>query len=164
METYPDSHSNGGLLIRQANAAEAGLVAAITAAAYEKYVPLLGREPQPMTADYRQMIASGPVWLLFVEGQPAGILVLVDEPGQLLIYSVAVHPDYQKQGHGKRLLEWAEWEARSNGCARIRLYTNALMVDNIALYLRLGYEETGREAYLGSTLVHMAKAIVLEGA
>ena len=40
---------------------------------------------------------------------------------------------------------------------RIRLYTNAIMESNIALYLRLGYQETRREAYLSSTLVHMSK-------
>lgn len=34
------------------------------------------------------------------------------------------------------------------------------MQSNIALYLRLGYRETRREPYLGSTLVHMDKELV----
>lgn len=31
------------------------------------------------------------------------------------------------------------------------------MEDNLRLYARLGYVETGREPTMGSTLVHMAK-------
>jgi hypothetical protein len=33
------------------------------------------------------------------------------------------------------------------------------MVENIALYRRLGYRETGREPYLGSTILHMSKEV-----
>jgi ribosomal protein S18 acetylase RimI-like enzyme len=153
----PDALRHGQVHIRRAARDEAGIVADITDEAYQKYVPILGRVPQPMTADYRQMIEANPIWLLLADDSPAGILVLVNEPEQLLIYSVAIRPEYQKRGYGRLLLDLAEREARQAGHERIRLYTNALMVENIALYLRLGYEETGREPYLGLTLVHMAK-------
>ena len=43
--------------------------------------------------------------------------------------------------------------------ARIHLYTNDHMVENIALYRRLGYKETGRKPVGGTALVHMAKAL-----
>jgi ribosomal protein S18 acetylase RimI-like enzyme len=81
------------------------------------------------------------------------------EPDQAFIYSVAIKPEYQKQGWGRHLLMWAEQEAQQAGYKLIRLYTNARMDENIALYRRLGYEETRREEYLGSTLVHMAKQL-----
>jgi hypothetical protein len=45
------------------------------------------------------------------------------------------------------------------GLRRVRLYTNTLMVENIALYRRLGYRETGQEPFLGSTILHMSKEI-----
>jgi ribosomal protein S18 acetylase RimI-like enzyme len=150
------------ILIRRATPADAGRIAALTDAANAKYVPLMGRKPQPMTADYHQMVAAHPAWLLCVDEQPAGVLVLMREPETMLIYSVAIHPDYQKRGLGYRLLAWAEREARQAGYASIRLYTNALMTENIALYRRLGYQETGREPFNGLTLVHFAKG--LEGA
>ncbi len=70
-----------------------------------------------------------------------------------------VRPEYQKQGWGRHLLAWAEQEAQREGYELIRQYTNALMEENIALYRSLGYEETRREEYLGSTLVHMAKPL-----
>jgi cyanophycinase len=153
----PDGLLRGQVHIRRAAWDEAGIVSGITDAAYQRYVPMMGRKPQPMTADYSQMIEANPVWMLLADDNPAGTLVLVNEPEQLLIYSVAVHPEYQKRGYGLLLLDLAEREARQAGHERIRLYTNALMVENIALYLRLGYVETGREPYLGLTLVHMGK-------
>lgn len=147
------------VIIRRALAKDVPTIAAITAVAYATYVPLLGRKPQPMTADYNQIVADQPVWLLCLDDQPAGVLVLMKEPEYLLIYNVAVRPAYQKQGWGRRLLAWAEQEAQREGYTLLRLYTNTLMAGNIALYQRLGYVETGREPYLGSTLVHMEKRL-----
>jgi ribosomal protein S18 acetylase RimI-like enzyme len=145
--------------IRRASAGDAATIATITNAAYAKYVPLMGRNPQPMDADYQQILAEHPVWLLYVDQQPAGLIVLMHEPEALLIYSVAVHPQYQRLGLGRQLLGWAEEQARQAGYATIRLYTNALMVENIALYGRLGYTETRREPFGALMIVHMAKQL-----
>ncbi len=145
--------------IRRASADDLPIILAITDAAYAHYVPLLGRKPQPMTTDYAPMIAAGEVWLLDVEDQPAGLIVLEDEGDRLLIYSVAVQPQFQQRGLGRRLLAWAEERTRAKGYALVRLYTNALMTDNIALYGRVGYVETGREPYKGSAIVYMEKRL-----
>jgi hypothetical protein len=53
------------------------IIATITAEAYARYVSLLGRLPQPMTADYSHILAEHPVWLLCLGDQPAGVLVLM---------------------------------------------------------------------------------------
>jgi ribosomal protein S18 acetylase RimI-like enzyme len=147
--------------LRRATPDDAETIVVLTNAAYAKYVPLIGRKPQPMTADYRQMIAEHHVWLLTKDGQPAGVLVLMYQLEHMLIYSVAVAPQYQKQGWGRHLLKWAEAQAQQAGYSLIRLYTNERMEANIALYQRLGYEETEREDYLGSTLVHMTKHLTI---
>ena len=146
-------------IIRRAGSADVETITALTDAAYAKYIPRLGRKPQPMTADYHQLVAEHHAWLLYLNDQAVGVLIMMYESDQVLIYSVAVSPEYQKQGWGRHLLAWAEQEAVHAGYTRIRLYTNARMGENIALYSRLGYEETGREDYLGSTLVHMAKPL-----
>jgi len=147
------------LTIRRATPADAPSVSEITDLAYARYLALLGRKPQPMTADHLAMVSEHQVWLL-VEGDRAlAVLELIDEPGCALIYSVAVRPEYQRRGLGRRLLAWAERQASYAGHDRIRLYTNALMEDNLTLYSRLGYAETGREPYEDSTPVHMAKTI-----
>lgn len=145
--------------IRHATLADADVISAITDAAYAKYLPRMGRKPRPMTADYRQMLAAHPIWILTVADHPVGVLVLEREPGVLLIYSVAIHPGYQRRGFGRMLLAWAEQEARHTGYDRIRLYTNSLMTENIALYTRLGYHETGRESYHDLVVVHFSKSL-----
>jgi ribosomal protein S18 acetylase RimI-like enzyme len=145
--------------IRRAGLEDAAAVSDITDAAYEGYIPLIGRHPQPMTADYARMVSENAVWLLELDSEPAGVLVLIHEPEALLIYSVAVHPDHQKQSLGRRLLAFAEQQTLEHGYGTIRLYTNAHFTHNIRLYQRLGYQETGREALLGSTVVHMAKQL-----
>jgi len=148
-------------VVRRAIEWDAPAVAALTDAAYAKYVPRIGRKPRPMTADYRQMIAEHAVWLLCRGDELAGVLVLMSEPDALLIYSVAVSPEHQHRGLGRRMLALAEEQARLASYARLRLYTNVHMTENIALYRRLGYAETGREEVSGTTLVHMAKPLAI---
>jgi ribosomal protein S18 acetylase RimI-like enzyme len=147
------------ITIRKADLGDAEIVARITDAAYAKYVPLMGRKPQPMTADYQQILAEHPVSIVWVGEQPAGVLVLMREPDAMLIYSVAIAPEHQKRGLGRRMLAWAEAEARQAGYNTIRLFTNALMEANIALYTRLGYVETRREPFHELTIVHMRKLL-----
>jgi ribosomal protein S18 acetylase RimI-like enzyme len=154
-----DNDLQQDITIRQASPDDAETIQRITDAAYAKYVPLMGRKPQPMTADYQQMLAKHPAWLLLADQQPAGLLVLIHEPDTLLIYSVAIDPAFQGRGLGRRLLAWAEQQAQQAGYSHIRLFTNALMESNIALYGRLGYVETGREPFLGLTTVHMRKRV-----
>jgi GNAT superfamily N-acetyltransferase len=147
------------IVIRRAVSGDLPTITAITDAAYATYVPRLGRKPQPMTVDYRQVLAEHPIWLLEIDDHPAGVLVLMHEPDVLLIYSVALSPPYQGRGFGRQLLAWAEHEAHQAGYQHIRLYTNALMTENIARYKHLGYIETTRESYEGFTLVHMTKTL-----
>ena len=64
-----------------------------------------------------------------------------------MIYSVAVLPDRQGEGHGLALLRLAEDVARSWGVPELRLFTNARMERNIALYSSTGFRETGRRPH-----------------
>ena len=96
------------IAIRKAAPDDAGIISTLTDAAYAKYVPLMGRKPQPMTADYQQILAKHPVWIAWVDEQPAGVLVLNHEPEDMLIYSVAISPEYQKRGLGRRFLPSAD--------------------------------------------------------
>lgn len=146
--------------IRPATLADVAAITALTEAAYRKYIPHIGRKPQPMTADYALIVKEHSVWLVEVEQHLAGVLVLHHEADTLLIYSVAINPSDQKRGLGRLLLGWAEQQAELAGYRSLRLYTNALMKENIALYTRLGYQETSREAYVGGEIVHMTKQLL----
>ncbi len=147
------------LVLRKAVADDLSFIEAITNAAYQEYIPLILRQPQPMITNHLEFIEQHDVWILVLDQQAAGILELVPEPAGLLIYSVAVAPEWQKRGFGKKLLQFAEQRARDLDLKTIRLYTNALFERNIELYRRLGYIETKREPMLNSTAVHMAKTI-----
>jgi len=56
----------------------------------------------------------------------------------------------------------AEGEARRLGFTAITLYTNARMSENIRLYERLGYTETGRKTEQGYDRVYMQKSLFEE--
>lgn len=148
---------------RLAEAADLDTVRQLTEAAYAPYTTLLGEPPKPVTENYGPRIARGEVWLAYAAGEVVGLLVLERHPDHALIYSVAVTPARQGEGHGLRLLRFAEDTARAWGAAEVRLYTNARMERNIALYAAVGYRETGRRPHTrrpGVVLVDMAKPIV----
>lgn len=147
------------MAIRTATAAEADTVRDLVHRAYRKYVAVLGRPPLPMTADYPALIEEGVVWVLTQDGAIVGVLVLLDRSDHLLLENVAVDPEHQRKGYGKVLLSFAEREARERGYDQIRLYTNALMTGNIALYRSLGYRETHREGAGEFRRVFMAKSV-----
>ena len=146
-------------MIRKAGPADLATLAALVERAYAPWVPLLGRRPKPMDDDYAARIAAGEAFLLEREGTLAGAIVLVDAPDHLWVDNVAVDPAAQHRGVGRTLLAFAEAEARRRGQAELRLLTNAGMLRNIALYQRLGYVETAREAVAGTTRVRMAKRL-----
>jgi hypothetical protein len=62
-----------------------------------------------------------------------------------------------------RLMAFAETRARELQRPELRLFTNARMEGNIALYRRLGYSETRREDLADRVLVHMSKAVDVDG-
>jgi GNAT superfamily N-acetyltransferase len=149
--------------IRPAAIADRARIEAIVEAAYSPYLQRMNRKPAPMVDDYAKRIADGQALVLETEGAVAGVLVLEDHPddheGFLLLDNIAVDPTYHGRGLGKRLMKFTEEEARRRGYRVIELYTNEVMVENIALYLHLGYAEIMREQVAGYDRVYMRKAI-----
>lgn len=133
-------------------------VKTLVRAAYSSYVVRIGKEPGPMRDDYGSLIAQGRVYVMDDAGV-VGILVLIPEPEAMLLDNVAVSPEAQGKGYGRRLLAFAEDETRRRGLSRIRLYTNVLMVENLSLYLGLGYIETHRGEQNGYARVFMEKSL-----
>jgi ribosomal protein S18 acetylase RimI-like enzyme len=146
------------LVFRRAAAADAAAVRELTRAAYAKWVPLIGREPKPMQADYDHAVAAHRVDLALLNGALAGLIETIDQPDHLLIENVAVAPAFQGRGLGRRLMAHAEQVARELGRAEIRLYTNARFTENIALYRRLGYRIDREERGPYGVAVHMSKS------
>ena len=130
-------------MIRLAQPADEALVADINRQAYAVYEREFGFRPQPMDEPWGPRIADGQTWLLGEDGT----LVIERHADHAMIYSVALRPGTQGGGLGRTLLDHAERLAASWGVPELRLYTNALMLKNIAIYGRLGYRETGRRPH-----------------
>jgi GNAT superfamily N-acetyltransferase len=145
--------------VRLAGHGDAETLRRIAVVAYEPYVARIGRAPAPMTADYAQAVRDRQAWVAVEDGQPVGFVVLVDEPGYLLLENVAVLPAAQGHGIGGRLLSLAEQHARSLGRSEIRLYTNEAMTENLAYYPRRGYTETHRAEQDGFRRVFFRKLL-----
>ncbi len=146
-------------MLRAANPADAEPMRALVRAAYAHYVPRIGIEPLPMVDDYAARVAARQAWVLEADGAMQGALVLEDDPSGLLLDNIAVAPGAQGRGHGRAMIAFAEDEARRRGHSRIWLYTNEKMVENIALYTRLGFRETHREDRKGRRAVYMEKPL-----
>jgi ribosomal protein S18 acetylase RimI-like enzyme len=146
-------------IIRLADQADCAGVGACVTAAYAPYVERIGRAPAPMTADYADLIARGTVSVLLEGGELRGVLVLKQEEATLWIENVAVQPGHHHRGFGRRLLAYAEQRARAAKLLEVRLYTHELMVENISLYRRLGYQEVERREEEGFRRVFMRKAL-----
>ena len=127
--------------------------------AYKHYVARLSKPPGPMLDDYSRRIENGQAWVLEDAGVLVGAIVLEDDRDALLLDNVAVSPAAQGKGYGRTLIVFAEQEARRRGFNELRLYTNVLMTENIALYGRVGFRETARVSEKGFERVYMAKAL-----
>jgi ribosomal protein S18 acetylase RimI-like enzyme len=149
------------LTLQPVRSHEIALLTRLQRAAYAAWLPVLGLEPLPYRADYATLLADHDAWFARdAAGVELGALVLGFLPDHVLIWSVAVTEAAGRRGIGRALIAFAEAEAIRRGLGEVRLYTNALMPRNIALYQRLGYGETGRETTPdGRRVVHMAKSV-----
>lgn len=148
---------------RVAESRDLEAVTQITNSAYAAYTALLGAPPLPVTEDYAPRIKAGLVWLGISAGRIIGLLVLERHETHVLIYSIAVAPERQGEGHGVALLAFAEQQARVWGLFEVRLYTNSRMERNIKLYTAQGYREVGKRPNPhrpGWVLVDMVKPLL----
>jgi GNAT superfamily N-acetyltransferase len=145
--------------LRQGRLSDAAAIRDLTRQAYAKWVPLIGREPWPMTADYDEALQKHRFDLLQVDGSLAALIETVPKGDHLLIENVAVLPVLQGSGFGRRLMAHAEQLAVSLGFHEIRLYTNKAFVENVRFYSKLGYRIDREESFTGGVAVHMSKLV-----
>lgn len=153
----PEAESSA-LAFRRATADEADAVRDFTRRAYARWVPVIGREPAPMTADYRAALRHHRIDLLTVDGAWAGLIETAPKDGHLMIENVALDPAFQGRGLGRHLMDHAEALAAELGLGSLRLYTSVLMTANIRLYAALGYGiDRHEDKPDGRRIVHMSK-------
>ena len=155
------------VVIRRGGPAEAEAIRALVEAAYTKWIPVIGRLPTPMQADYAQAVRDHRFDVLVAGPELAGLIETKAEADHLLVVNVAVRPAFQGRGFGSRLMGRADAVAAEAGLARLRLYTNKKYTANLRLYGALGYRVEREELYDGpgrtrddDVTVHMVKDLV----
>lgn len=152
-----------GIRLRVATRDDLAAVREIVRAAYTRYVARIGREPGPMLDDHAVPIDEGRLHVAEQDGIVRGVLVLLAGEDGMLLDNVAVAPEAQGRGLGRAMMAFAERAAVAAGYRAIKLYTNEAMVENIALYTRLGYAETHRAEEKGLRRVYMRKSLAGDG-
>ncbi len=147
-------------MIRQAKASDEPEIRECAEQAYARYMPLIGRKPAPMVADYATQIADGEVFVA-MDAQDGfqGFIVFYAEEWHILLENVAVLPRAAGRGVGKTLIHFCENAARERGLGAVRLYTNEKMTENLSIYPKLGYAEVGRRIEDGFNRVYFEKTL-----
>jgi ribosomal protein S18 acetylase RimI-like enzyme len=145
--------------IRRARPGDAERLRTIAREAYANYVPRIGREPAPMSAEYAAAVAAGHAIVIEQDETVAGYLIGYPANGAYLIENVAVDPAHQGRGLGGALLRSAIDEAKRRKLSNVWLFTNAAMTENLALYAHLGFVETHRTLEHGFNRVYMRLAL-----
>lgn len=145
---------------RAATHNDAATVREIVRAAYAKWVPVIGREPMPMKADYEAAVRDHQIDLICSNGGIVGLIETMLREDHLWIENIAVRPEEQGKGLGRRLLAHAQTKAVDAGRSELRLLTNAAFESNIALYRSAGYAITAQEPFMGGTTIYMSKRAI----
>ena len=145
--------------LRPGAPADLGAIRALTRAAYQPWVAVIGREPLPMQTDYAAALAAHRFDLAFLGGDLVGLIETHEAPDHLLIVNVAVAPAWQGRGLGRRLMAEAEALANTARLAELRLYTNGAFARNLRLYRDLGFAVDRRESGERGVTVHMRKRL-----
>jgi uncharacterized protein len=150
---------NTDITFQAATSSDVEAIGSLVRAAYAKWVPVIGREPKPMKADYRLSVERNDFALLHYQGELAGLIETIEKEDCIWIENIAVAPVHQGKGLGQLLLAHVEDRAFSAGHGEVRLLTNADFKSNVELYQKVGYTITHTEPFMGGTTVYMAKRL-----
>lgn len=145
-------------MIRLAQACDEPVIKDCAEQAYARYVPMIGRKPAPMVADFATQIVEGVVYI--AQDDQAifqGFIVFYAEEEHILLENVAVLPSTAGRGVGKALIGFCENAALQRGLNAVHLYTNEMMTDNLSIYSKLGYRKVARREEEGFKRVYFEK-------
>jgi ribosomal protein S18 acetylase RimI-like enzyme len=142
------------IIIRRAEEQEAAAVTAVIHAAFEPYrgklVPDSSAHAETVET-VRGKMANGGALLAEADGRLVAATLFEQEDDALYIGRLAVLPEARRNGLARRLVEAVEAIARERGIRRLTLGVRLALDDNIRLFTRLGFRETGRTSHPGFT-------------
>jgi GNAT superfamily N-acetyltransferase len=107
------------------------------------------------------------LFLAFDDGQMVGCAFAKTKPGCVYVGKVAVWPDRQGQGIGRRLMQAVESFARQTGRPVMELETRIELVENHKTFAAFGFVTTAEHAHAGytrTTYITMQKPLHAEPA
>lgn len=128
-------------------------------AAYALYIDRIGRRPAPMDAEFGDQVRKGLIDVIEADGDWAGYAVTERQGDALFVENVALLPAFQGRGLARWLFEALNKRAQQAELVRIKLYTNAAMHENLALYPKLGFHVTGTRVENGFNRVYFEKRV-----
>ena len=102
--------------------------------------------------DKKQAVGDGLLFVAEADGKIVGSIMAGYDGHRGWLYSVAVLPDYRKQGIGSRLVQHAEKHLRDLGCPKINLQILQGNEEVEYFYRKLGYE-TEQRISMGKKIV-----------
>jgi N-acetylglutamate synthase-like GNAT family acetyltransferase len=133
-----------GMSVRKAKAGDVDEIIACIQAAYEGYRQA-GIALPPVADGVAEDVRDNQVWVWEQAGDIAGVLIAVAGAENWHLANLAVDPAYAGRGLAKALLARMEDAAHAFGVTNLALTTHIAMPDNVTIYTRLGWIETGRE-------------------
>lgn len=105
--------------------------------------------------DMRRKLAEQPelFGVMTIGGEVVGTVMAGYEGHRGWVNYLAVDPSRQKQGLGRRLMEWSETRLRERGCPKINLQVRQGNEAVLAFYAALGYADDNVVS-LGKRLEH----------
>lgn len=148
------------ITLRPAEPEDVAAITDLVVTAFAQYTPLIGKPPAPALYDYAEIVARGRVTLAEAGEVLLGVIYIYPEnDGAMMLDVLAVSEAARGRGLASRLIRAAEDQARAEGAALMRVYTNAVMAGPQVLYPKLGYLETHRAESDGYNRVHYEKAL-----
>ena len=147
------------LVVETAKAEDVPAIKPMIDAAYSKYIERFGKLPAAMTADCDKLVETQSLYVLRVGSNVIGSVLLSRDGDSIKVNNLVVEPSAQGRGYSRMLMSYAESMARAQGLAAVTLFTNEKMHENIALYTKLGFTETGRKTEDGFNRVFFRKSL-----
>lgn len=156
---YQFDARTGDIDIRLAQLSDVAAIRACAEQAFAQYVAAIGKRPAPMDADFATQIVNQKIAVANYQAQFAGYVACYPDGDALHLDAVAVLPAFTGRGIGKRLIDYVERKAKAEGFQAVELFTNEKMTNNLVIYPRLGYQETGRRLDRGYQRVFFRKPL-----
>lgn len=132
--------------IREARVEDSVQLKLVMESAYSIYEERMeGNRLPPLEVDYKDEIENYPVWVVEMNKEIVGGIILLFESDYCQIANIGVHTKYQGYGIGKGLLQFAESVAEQKGYSIIKLATHVLFTENLVYYTKLGWTEYDRD-------------------